>query len=826
MAVLQTTLADLAHRVQDHTGVDFLELDGTLGRIPSVLVERDPMPDLWGLDRVDQRSRELDHHYSPYNNGVGVHVYVFDTGIGAFHRDFQGRAEATLDLTSNELVECSKSSDPACGKDTTGHGTHCAGIIGSHSFGVAKGAKLHGVKVLSESGYGQVSWFLRAADWVANHGERPAVVSASVIAEEGGPSTASAVGYLVEAGIPVVVAAGNADENACAVSPANIPSVVTVGSLGLDGERSWFSNYGPCVDLYAPGSSIQSLSLIGTELMSGTSTAAPFVAGAIALLLSAQPDLTPGEVSRRLLETATKSGNMSIVYVGTHPSGPREASHQMSVGEVFTVVKGSCIAEGSCLHSPGGATWSGAEHCEARANPRLAADLVLRWDELNMTAGAGEFHVNGRKITNPEQVTKMGGLVSPRVVSWTGADQQLASFVSFKICATEHDVTEEASASFVDVPRLAKQAADLHGNLVFSNTARTRRTVQGILSFDRALDESGAQHYEVYFGINETTKLENQSPLALIEVTTGSDDCGVKGSDGLSDLSEQIVNGKSAKKCEFRWQARISYDNEHYCGGSLISPTWVLTAAHCVETWTKDTTGEYAITFGDWDMSIDGGFRQVRQLRNVIIHDQFESEPGIMDYALIELDHEVEFNECAGAVCLPTYEVETGAVCEISGWGTEKFWFSAIGNSPGILQKAQMQVWSNGECTQRYAGVSDMPVVMPENICARGEDVDGLYTDACQGDSGGPMTCHTGSNRDGPSHTLEAIISWGIGCGSNRPGIYSRVSQITEWVNQITHVRMRLSHEIPARDAPEGATHLLVFLDKPGVELFPVAVAL
>ena len=94
----------------------------------------------------------------------------------------------------------------------------------------------------------------------------------------------------------------------------------------------------------------------------------------------------------------------------------------------------------------------------------------------------------------------------------------------------------------------------MHGNLVFRNTARTRSTVQGILSFDRALDESGAQHYEVYFGINETTKLENQSPLALIEVTTGSDDCGVKGSDGLSDLSEQIVNGKSAKKCEFKWQ--------------------------------------------------------------------------------------------------------------------------------------------------------------------------------------------------------------------------------------------------------------------------------
>merc|ERR1719379_2338818 len=219
------------------------------------------------------------------------------------HVDFGSRAIPTIEVVGNGVVECS-ADDPNCARDIQGHGTHCAGTIGGTQYGVAKAATIHAVKVLSDDGKGSFSWFVEALDWVVTKGQRPAVFSASL----GGAGHISfvdaAIASATAAGVVVVVAAGNEDMDACDFSPANAGSAITVGATGWDDTRSWFSNHGSCLDIFAPGTSITSAGL-SSDSASATSMACPHVAGAAALMLQKEPNLTPSEVSERLSLAAT-----------------------------------------------------------------------------------------------------------------------------------------------------------------------------------------------------------------------------------------------------------------------------------------------------------------------------------------------------------------------------------------------------------------------------------------------------------------------------------------------------------------------------------------
>jgi subtilisin family serine protease len=271
----------------------------------------------WGIDRVDQLSLPLDGAYNPPGSGQGVSVYVVDTGIRFDHAMFGGRAIRGVDVVN----------DGRNGADCNGHGTHVAGTIGGSSgYGIAPAATLVSARVLNCQGSGTVSGIIAALDWIAANGHRPAVVNMSL----GGTASTSlddAVNSLVASGIPAVVAAGNESTNACNSSPARAANALTVAATSSSDSRASFSNYGSCVDLFAPGVSIISASYSGTTTlaqMSGTSMASPHVAGRAALLLGADAAMTASAVNSAVISTATAvtisgaSGSPSrIVYVGS-----------------------------------------------------------------------------------------------------------------------------------------------------------------------------------------------------------------------------------------------------------------------------------------------------------------------------------------------------------------------------------------------------------------------------------------------------------------------------------------------------------------------------
>lgn len=254
--------------------------------------------DLWGLDRIDQRKLPLNSTLvrRPALDGTGVTAYVIDSGVSN-HVELQGR------LGTGRGFDVSTS-----GTDCNGHGTHVAGTIAGKTTGVAPGARIVSLRVLGCTGSGTSSSVLKALDWVLANGVRPAVVNLSLGIDGSLSWITDAVKRLTDAGFVVVVSAGNAQKPACQQSPASAPDALTVAASTYLDSRASYSNFGSCVDLFAPGSSIKGPAHPGSRAYiykSGTSMASPHVAGAAALLLQRHPSMSARQVSAELIRQST-----------------------------------------------------------------------------------------------------------------------------------------------------------------------------------------------------------------------------------------------------------------------------------------------------------------------------------------------------------------------------------------------------------------------------------------------------------------------------------------------------------------------------------------
>ncbi|GGM51157.1 S8 family serine peptidase [Dactylosporangium sucinum] len=253
----------------------------------------------WGLDRLDWPTLSLDQRYKYPNTASDVTVYVVDSGIAIDHPEFEGRASYGPNFRQD-------GHGPGDSSDCRGHGTHVAGTVGSRTYGVAKEAKLVSVRMLDCNGHGEDAEALAAAEWVTTHAKKPAVVNFSVGTDGRDWAFEAAVKASIASGLLWVVSAGNAYQDACLRSPGAITEALVVGASDATDNGAWFSNYGGCVDLYAPGVDIRSVDFQGTWISyNGTSMAAPHVAGAAALILQAHPAYTAGQVHNAIVQSSS-----------------------------------------------------------------------------------------------------------------------------------------------------------------------------------------------------------------------------------------------------------------------------------------------------------------------------------------------------------------------------------------------------------------------------------------------------------------------------------------------------------------------------------------
>jgi len=307
-------------KVRRHPDVEYVEKDSlvhTLGGDDTGELEKNAP---WGLARISHRDSLGFSDFNKYlyaaDAGEGVDVYVIDTGTNTEHVDFEGRAHWGKTIPAGDADE-----------DGNGHGTHCSGTVAGKKYGVAKKASVYAVKVLRSNGSGTMADVVKGVEWAANShtekakkGKKGFKGSAANMSLGGGKSPAldRAVNGAVAAGIHFAVAAGNDNADSCNYSPAAAENAITVGASALDDSRAYFSNYGKCNDIFAPGLSILSTwigSKYAVNTISGTSMASPHIAGLLAYYLSLQPssdsayavaELTPKKLKQNLISVATE----------------------------------------------------------------------------------------------------------------------------------------------------------------------------------------------------------------------------------------------------------------------------------------------------------------------------------------------------------------------------------------------------------------------------------------------------------------------------------------------------------------------------------------
>jgi len=392
-----------------------------------IRTESEPELASWGIVRAGVSTRT--------NAGRGQTIYIQDTGIRSSHSDFGGRSSPAIDLTGGSVEVCSSGST-TCALDGHGHGTHCAGTAAGATYGLASEATLKAMKTLSDQGSGSRSWQFAAIDWVTTSGVKPSVISMSLGGSGADAGYTTSIGAASNAGITVVVAAGNSNADACNFSPAFTPLAITVGSTDSLTRRSSFSNYGSCVQFWAPGSSILSAGIssdTSSATMSGTSMACPHVSGAAALVLERNPTFLAPQVLEELLATAYTdeitglypSDTNKELYVGAG-GAPTPVPTPAPPPGTWEVTSGTgCTKTGNCIQSNNHpASYGNNEECFINA---YEVDLTV--EAFSTESGYDILSMGGTQYSGTSGPA--GGAFSG-VISWASDYSEVSS--GWKLC--------------------------------------------------------------------------------------------------------------------------------------------------------------------------------------------------------------------------------------------------------------------------------------------------------------------------------------------------------------------------------------------------------
>ena len=394
-------------------------------------------PPSWGPDRIDQGSLPMDGSYTYPNTASTVHAYIIDTGIRLTHTDFGGRATTGYDAVTAGGTAA----------DCNGHGTHVAGTVGGSSYGVAKGVQLVAVRVLNCVGSGTTAQVLAGVDWVTAHAVKPAVANMSL---GGGvdPTIDNAVQSSISSGITYAVSAGNGDEqgnpqDACNFSPARVPAAITVGATDSADYRASFSNYGTCLDIFAPGVDITSAwngSNTAKRTIDGTSMAAPHVTGAAALVASANPGWTPQQIRDHLV-----AGDSTVVR-NPGPGSPNRLLYVVNPEPAndFTLAldtySGSVTAGGSTTTKAlTGIRGSGGQQGITFSSSGLPAGVTASFSPASTTTGGSST------VSITTSASTLSGIYGITIVA-TGTS--VTHTVSFRLAVT---VAAGSGGSYVPV---------------------------------------------------------------------------------------------------------------------------------------------------------------------------------------------------------------------------------------------------------------------------------------------------------------------------------------------------------------------------------------
>jgi len=712
---------------------------------------------LWGLDSLDGTYPDSIYEHGGID-GNGVRVYVLDSGTRISHSEFGGRALSGWSASTGSrwrtdgVIE-----DSSC----SSHGTHTASTIAGTTYGVAKQATIIPVQVLDCSGIGAISTIVAGMQWVlddmAFYPDSKAVVSMSL----GGSFSItenSMVNTLTQSDVVVVASAGNANEDACTYSPASAYRAITVASMQSNLQLSSFTNWGTCVDIIAPGSSVlgaYSAHDNDYAIISGTSMAAPHVSGVVAQIRALRPSLSATEVKRLVLCHA-KSNEVTSNMRGGTPN-----SRLVGVEWINAAFPWECTSSPPPPSPP---------------SPPPYAPGATQEVEIQIRTDSFPGEVSWTITPHAPGYTPISGTGSTWA-NWLSYDYVQLPYHSF-FDFTLHD----AGGNGISYPGFWKvkvagvdllDEAGQYYNFGSSVTYTNLYVGTHFGAYNPKLPEIlvPPSHPSPPSPPPEAPYIAPPpSPPPPLEwnpcwpVGDGSLTCDAAGE------TARIVGGCAlSEPRQFPFLATLQAGGtSHFCGGTLIAARWVLTAGHCLYT------AAFVVKLGVDDKTLDDQCVYPHQVKRVIIHPNFDQYTMENDIALIELTTDsiyepVEtYNRYRYA---PSTLDAAGSQAVVAGWGTTSFG----GSLPNQAMKVSVPITDDLWCQEKYAeGKGVNSDIM---ICA------GLATggkDACQGDSGGPLFARDPSTN---KYVQLGIVSWGDGCAQeNKPGVYTRISAYQAWI--------------------------------------------